>query len=230
MLAVSRSPLAAWRSREPASNHASRFQMAKKNSLYSVSPGVKMVQDWIASLKQKTGRSLDEWLSFVKKHGPPTEKERRDWLKAEHALGTNSAWWIAERAEGKGKEEDDPESYLQAAEKYVEDMFADKQNLKPIYDALLKLGLSVGKDSKACPCKTIVPFYRNHVFAQIKPTTRTRIDFGLALKDTKPAGKLIDTGGFTKKDRISHRFAIGSLDDIDAEVKRWLKRAYDMDA
>ena len=203
--------------------------MTKKRNPYSVSPGVKMVQDWIATLKQKTGRSLDEWLEFVKKHGPPTEKERRDWLKAEHGLGTNSAWWIAERAEGKGTEEDDPETYLKTAEKYVEDMFKDKPNLKPIYDALLHLGLSVGKDSKACPCKTMVPFYRNHVFAQIKPSTRTRIDFGLALRDTKPTGKLIDTGGFAKKDRISHRFAINSLDDIDAEVKRWLKRAYDMD-
>jgi hypothetical protein len=203
--------------------------MAKKSSLYSVSPGVKMMQDWIATLKQKTGRSLEEWLMFVKKHGPPTEKERRDWLKAEHGLGTNSAWWIAERAEGKGTEEDDPETYLKTAEKYVDDMFAEKPNLKPIYDALLKLGLGVGKDSKACPCKTIVPFYRKHVFAQIKPSTRTRIDFGLALRDTKPTGKLIDTGGFAKKDRISHRFAISSLDDIDAEVKRWLKRAYDMD-
>ena len=203
--------------------------MTKKRNPYSVSPGVKMVQDWIATLKQKTGRSLEEWLMFVKKHGPPTEKERRDWLKAEHGLGTNSAWWIAERAEGKGTEEDDPETYLKTAEKYVDDMFAEKPNLKPIYDALLKLGLGVGKDSKACPCKTIVPFYRKHVFAQIKPSTRTRIDFGLALRDTKPTGKLIDTGGFAKKDRISHRFAISSLDDIDAEVKRWLKRAYDMD-
>ena len=206
--------------------------MPKKpvRSVYSVSPGVKMVQDWIAALPVKTGRSLDEWLDFVKKNGPPNEKERREWLKKEHGLGTNSAWWIAERAEGKGTEEDSPEAYLKTAEKYVEDMLADKLNLKPIYDALLQLGLGVGKDAKACPCKTIVPFYRNHVFAQIKPATRTRIDFGLALKDTKPIGKLIDTGGFAKKDRITHRFAISSLDDIDAEVKRWLNRAYEMDA
>jgi hypothetical protein len=188
-----------------------------------------MMQDWIASLPVKTGRSLDEWLVFVKKNGPPTEKERRDWLKQEHGLGTNSAWWIAERAEGKGTEEDTPQAYLKSAEKYVEDMLAGKPTLRPIYDALLELGLSMGKDAKACPCKTIVPLYRNHVFAQIKPSTRTRIDFGLALKDTKPTGKLIDTGGFAKKDRITHRFAISSLDEIDAEVKRWLKKAYDMD-
>jgi hypothetical protein len=206
--------------------------MPKKpvRSLYSVSPGVKMVQDWIASLRVKTGRSLDDWLVFVRKHGPPSEKERREWLKKEHGFGTNSAWWIAERAEGKGTEEDDPESYLRSAEKYVADMLAGKPNLHPIYDALLQLGLSMGKDVKACPCKTIVPFYRNHVFAQIKPATRTRIDFGLALKDMPVTGKLIDTGGFAKKDRITQRFAITSLADIDAEVKRWLKRAYDMDA
>jgi hypothetical protein len=36
---------------------------------------------------------------------------------------------------------------------------------------------------------------------------RTRIDFGLALKDTPATGRLIDTGGFAKKDRITHRFA-----------------------
>src|SRR3954465_5876238 len=92
----------------------------------------------------------------------------------------------------------------------------------PLYDRLLKLGLGIGKDVKACPCQTIVPLYRNHVFAQIKPTTRTRIDFGLALGDTKAKGRLIDTGGFAKKDRITHRFEITSLKDIDDEVKRWL--------
>jgi hypothetical protein len=88
----------------------------------------------------------------------------------------------------------------------------------------------MGKDVKACPCQTIVPLYRKRVFAQIKPTTRTRIDFGLALKDTKATGRLTDTGGFAKKDRITHRFAITSLADIDAEVKRWLRTAYEMDA
>ena len=33
-----------------------------------------------------------------------------------------------------------------------------------------------------------------------------------------------------KKDRITHRIAIGSLDDIDEEVDRWLEAAYEQDA
>jgi hypothetical protein len=191
-----------------------------------------MMQKWIAELPEKTGKTLEEWIQVVKASGPATEKERREWLKKEHQFGTNAAWWIAERAEDKvGTWDDDPEAYLQAAEKYVADMFAGaKAGLRPIYDALLKLGLKQGKDVKACPCKTIVPLYRAHVFAQIKPTTRTRIDLGFALKATPAAGRLQGTGGLAKGDRITHRIPITSLAEIDDEVKHWLKVAYDMDA
>ena len=190
-----------------------------------------MVQSVVAKMKEKTGRTLDEWIAFVKKHGPATEKERREWLKREHQLGTNYAAWIAERAEGKGTEDSDPDEYLRAADKYVAGMFAGaRAQLRPIYEELLKVGLSVAKDVKACPCKTIVPFYRKHVFAQIKPATNTRIDFGLALGETKAPKRLIDTGGFEKGDRITHRIEITSKADIDGEVKRWLKKAYELDA
>lgn len=94
---------------------------AKAESLYGVSPGVAMMQKWIAELKGKTGRSLDEWIALVKEEGPKDEKGRREWLKAKHKMGTNSAWWIAERADGRGDEEDSPEKYLQSAVQYVED-------------------------------------------------------------------------------------------------------------
>jgi hypothetical protein len=204
--------------------------MPKVTSLYSVHPGVLMTQKWVAELEGKTGRSLPAWVALVKKSGPKTEKERREWLKKEHGLGTNSAWWIAERAEGKGAELDSPEAYLKSAEKSVDEMFAGgKAALRPLYDELLRIGLATGPEVKACPCQTIVPLYRNHVFAQIKPTTRTRIDMGFALGGRKAEGRLIDTGGFAKKDRITHRIPIQSAADIDAEVKRWLKLAYDGD-
>lgn len=202
----------------------------KKKSIYGVHPGVAMTQKWVAELKQKTGRSLEEWLQLIKKSGPKDEKARRDWLKTEHGLGTNSAWWLAERAEGKGSDVDNPDVYLEAAEGYVEQMFSgSKSGLRPVYDQVLKLGLKLGKDVKACPCQTIVPLYRKHVFAQIKPTTTKRVDLGFALGDMKAKGRLIDTGGYAKKDRITHRIPLESVNDIDDEVKQWLKVAYDRD-
>jgi len=197
---------------------------------YTVHPGVAQVQKWIEELPHKTGRSLEEWLALTKNSGPSTEKERREWLKKEHKLGTNSAAWIAERLEGKGTEEDSAEAYLKTAAEWVEAQYAGpRAALRPLYEQLLKLGFSLGNDVKACPCKTMVPLYRNHVFAQIKPSTNTRIDLGFALGNVKTPKRLIDTGGYEKKDRITRRIEVRSKGDIDDEVKRWLKKAYEMD-
>ncbi|MGA3193791.1 MAG: DUF5655 domain-containing protein [Terriglobales bacterium] len=199
-------------------------------SLYSVHPGVAMMQKWIRELPEKSGRSLEEWIELTRKVGPRTEIERREWLKKEYKLGTNAASWIAERADGKGTEDDTPEGYLKAAEQYVEAMFpGPRAALRPLYDQLLKLALGLGKDAKASPGKTAVSLYRNHVFANLKPSTNTRIDVGLSLGNMKTPKRLIDTGGYEKKDRITRRIEVRSKADIDDEVKRWLKTAYEMD-
>lgn len=204
---------------------------SKGKSPYSVHPGVAMIQKWLAELPQKTGKSLEEWIRVVQESGQITEKARAAWLKRQHGFGTNSANWLAARADGKGKEDEDPETYLKQAAAWVEEMFGGpKAGLRPIFEQLVKLGKKLGPDVKVCPCKTIVPLYRRYVFAQIKPTTRTRIDLGLALRETRPTGPLIDTGGLAKGDRITHRIPITSLADIDDEVKHWLKAAYDFDA
>lgn len=210
--------------------------MARKSptaSPYDVHPGIRMIQGMIAGMKAKTGRSFDDWVALVKKSGPKSEKERREWLKSVHGLGTNYAWMIAERAEGRGVEDSDPEAYLKAAAGYVAAMYSGaRAQLKPIHDALVELGRGLGDDVKVCPCATIVPFYRQHVFAQIKPTTSSRIDFGFALKGVKqklPA-RLIDTGGLAKKDRITHRIPLTSVDEIDDDLERWLEIAYELDS
>ncbi len=202
-------------------------------SLYSVHPSVAYAQAIINNLPDKTGKSIDEWVRLVEESGPVGEKERRAWLKKEFKLGGTTAALIAQRAEGGIDEENDEEAYLKAAPRYVEAMFSGaKAGLRPIHDELIRLARSLGDDVKICPCKTMVPLYRNHVFAQVKPATRTRIDLGLALKSCpRPLSeRLIDTGGLARGDRITHRFALTSVEDIDDEVKEWLRIAYDLDA
>ncbi|MGD0212820.1 MAG: DUF5655 domain-containing protein [Terriglobales bacterium] len=198
---------------------------------YSVHPSVAMVRKGIEELPRKTGRSLEEWIALTKKSGLTSEKERFEWLKKEHKLGRNDATWIAERADGKGTAAfDSPETYLKTAAEWVDAQYSGpRAGLRPLYEQLLKLGFSLGKDVKACPCRTMVPFYRKHVFAQIKASTNTRIDLGFALGNLKTPKRLIDTGGYEKKDRITRRIEIKSKADIDDEVKRWLKKAYEMD-
>ena len=197
----------------------------RPSSLYSPHPSLATEEASLARLEERTGRTLAEWIELVKASGPPTEPERRTWLKDMHGLTTNYAWWIAERAEGRGAAADyDPEALVEA-------MFAGgKAGLRPVYEELLRLALALGRDVKACPCQTIVPLYRKHVFAQLKPSTRSRLDLGLALQDTPATGRLIDTGGRTRGDRITHRIPITGPADVDEEVKRWLRTAYDLAA
>lgn len=202
----------------------SQAPVKRGDTTYSEHPAVAMERKIIASLKERTGRTLEQWISLIRTRGPKTEKERAEWLKAEHKLGTNYASWLAGCAAGAPVDHYDPEGLVEA-------LFAGpKASLKPLYDALLELALSIGPDVTITPCATIVPIRRRHVIAQIKPTTKTRIDFGLALGDTPAKGRLLDTGGLAKKDRITHRIEVSTPSDINAELKRWLERAYQRDA
>ncbi|HJZ90502.1 MAG TPA: DUF5655 domain-containing protein [Gemmataceae bacterium] len=199
---------------------------------YGVHPGVAMVMKWVAELKEKTGRTLEEWCALIQKEGPKEIAARREWLKTKFKLGTNTVWWLAERADGQPTWDESPEAYLAIAPTYVDEMFGgSKAALRPLGDALMLLGHEVAADIKFCPCKTIIPFYRDHVIAQINPATRTRIDFGFSLGlDVPFTARLKDTGGIKKKDRITHKVEITKMEDIDKDVKKWLRAAYDRDA
>jgi hypothetical protein len=213
--------------------------MAARKSIYGVHPGVAYTQSVLDNLAANSGRDLEGWVAHLWKAGPKgaDAKAIAAWLKAQGLGGTQAALVAARASDGADHHaffEQTAEGYLKAAEAYVAALYAgNKAHLRPLHDALLKLGLSLGKDVMACPCKTFVPLYRAHVIAQIKPTTLTRIDLGLALGDPATvedaSGRLLDTGGFAKKDRITHRIEIRSLRDIDGVVKHWLKEAYRRD-
>jgi hypothetical protein len=200
-------------------------------SIYSVHPGILMLQKWIGELKAKTGRTLEEWIRHIRADGPSTEKECREWLKNTCELGGNAAAWLADKAlAGGGHSADDtPDGYLAQAPLFVEQMYAGPRAvLRPIHDKLISLARELG-DIRICPCKTMVPLYRRHVFAQIKPPSAKRIELGFALGEEPFTSRLRDTGGRTKKDRITHSVAITSLGDIDLQIKRWLREAYERD-
>ena len=119
-----------------------------------------MVQKWVSELKRD--RAIAR--RVVSSHPEGRARRvpaRREWLKSKYKLGTNTAWWLAERADGRPTWDESPESYLAAAPTYVDEMFAGpKAALRPLAEALMRLALDVADDIKFCPCKTIIPFYR----------------------------------------------------------------------
>ena len=205
--------------------------MAK--NIYSVHPSVAYWRAIIERMPTTTGKSLDQWVALLKKQSLPDAKNQKEWLKTTHKLGGTTVSMIVDAAKGVSPADTEPEAYLAAAAVYVESMYSGpKSELRPIHDALIAMAVKLHKDVKVCPCQTIVPLYREHVIAQIKPSTRTRVDFGLALKgvEGKIPARLKDTGGLAKGDRITHAIALSSVDEVDDEVRFWFEKAWELDA
>ena len=200
---------------------------------FDLHPGLAYVQAIIANLGPRTGRTLEAWVALARKEGPAGAKPLGAWLKAQ-GLGATQAGLVAQRAGASPGQafDDTPEGYLAAAPGYVDAQYAGrKAAFRPLFERLLAEVRALGPDVKVCPCETLVPFYRHHVFAEAKPFA-SRLDLGLALGDpanvADPAGRLKDTGGFARKDRISHKLELTGEADLEAALP-WLLRAYARD-
>jgi hypothetical protein len=198
---------------------------------FDVHPGVAMVKKWTDELPSKTGRTLDEWAEFVRTQGPAEPKARRTWLKEKHGMGTNTAWWIAQYADDAATWDGDPAVYLKQAAGYVESMFTKgKEWQRPIFEAVYAEVRTLGKDVKVCPCKTMIPFYRRREFAHVKAATKTRFELALALVDVPFKGRLKQNPRADAKDRHHHLVELADPSEVDSQVVKWLRMAYEADA
>lgn len=205
----------------------------RSSAAYDLHPSVAYLQSILANFEAKTGRAVQAWVDLARVQGPAEPKPLVAWLKAQ-GLGTNQASLVAQRVGARPGHafDDTPEGYLAAAPGYVDAQYGGKKAaLRPLFEHLVGLARNLGSDVKVCPCETIVPFYRHHVFAEVKPFA-SRLDLGLALGDpatVKDAnGRLKDTSGFAKKDRITHKLELTSEADLEL-ASTWLKRAYARD-
>jgi len=108
----------------------------------------------------------------------------------------------------------------------VADQYAGtKAGLKPIYAAVLAAVSEFGPDVEIAPKKSYVSLRRKKQFAIVQPSTKTRVDLGLNLKNVGPTERL--QGGVVFSGMCSHKVAITSPAEIDDEVVSWLNQAYD---
>jgi hypothetical protein len=102
---------------------------------------------------------------------------------------------------------------------------------RPIHDAVAAAARSLGEDVRVCPCKTMVPFYRRHVFAETRPGAGGTLDLFLALGESaKAGGRLAKPTGAMGNERKWLQVRLGAVAEVDAEVRGWLRAAYDRDA
>ncbi len=171
----------------------------------------------IANMPDKTGKPLEDWLAIVAKSGPAKHGEIVKLLKTEHDMTHGFANLVAhkarEAAEGSGEGD-------LVASQYA----GPKSALRPIYDAIADFVGSLGSDAELAPKKSYVSLRRSKQFGLVQPSTRTRVDLGINLKDVAPIGRLESSGSFNAM--VSHRIRLETVEDVDDEVKDWLRIAY----
>lgn len=175
----------------------------------------------IRNLEEKTGKSLATWIDIVRSSALSRHGELVDYLKREHGLTHGYANLIVHKAKQATGETPSAEPDL------IDAQYAGpKSALRPIYHAIVQAVGAFGDDVEISPKKTYVSLRRNKQFAIVQPTTKTRVDVGLNLKDTPPSGPLEPAGSFNAM--VSHRVRLSQASEVDEELLRWLRQAYDM--
>ena len=182
----------------------------------------KMLQSMLDNLPEKTGKTIAQWTKIIKKTDLTKHGEMVNFLKKEHGVTHGFANVITHHARDTmpAPRSDNSDDKLVAVQ-----YSGPKEALKPIYDAILKQVTAFGSDVEIAPKKAYVSLRRKKQFTLIQPTTKTRVDVGINIKGKKPEGRLEAAGSFNTM--VSHRVRLEDQKQVNAELKKWLKEAYD---
>ncbi len=178
-----------------------------------------MAQKMLDNIPEKTGKTLKQWFTLVKKSGAAKHGEIVKFLKGDHEVTHGYANLIARQFLDAGQPSASSGDLVEAQ------YGGDKAALLPIYEALIKEAQKLGKDVEVSPKKAYVSLRRKKQFGLIQPSTKTRVDLGLNLKGVAAKGRLEKSGSFNSM--VSHRVKLSKKSEVNAELKKWLKEAYE---
>lgn len=178
-----------------------------------------MAASMLANLKEKTGKTINQWLTVVDKSQLAKHGEITKHLKSEYGVTHGYASMIAHQALRRDAPDTSGDDLVAAQ------YSGGKTDLRPIYDKLTQAIQKFGQDVELAPKKAYVSLRRSKQFGLIQPSTRTRVDVGICLKDVEPTERLEASGSFNAM--VSHRVRLSGPSDVDEELIAWLMRAYE---
>lgn len=171
----------------------------------------------IENLHKNTGKTLEEWITIVKKQHLARHSETIKFLKDNHGLSHGFANLVAHKAKGSDA------GSAENQEDLITKQYQGKEHFKPIYDKLILEIQNFGSDIEIAPKNAYVSLRRKKQFATLQPATKARLEIGINLKGQAPEGKL---EAEKPNAMCSHKIKISSIGDIDGEVMEWIKTAY----
>ncbi|MBP2325597.1 hypothetical protein JOF56_005982 [Kibdelosporangium banguiense] len=186
------------------------------------------MHEWSAQLlKRQTGQGVDDWNVRIKETGIGSRDELMHWLKARNINGYAQQLLIMERFGY-------PDFLLKTAEELVDDQFAGREHLRPVFNEVIEAGVGIAQEGlvEVQARKTFVTLRtRRRKFAMVKPTTKTRVDLGLRIVELSSGhlrfAERLQSAKLLRDDTMTHRIPLSRLEDVDDEVSYWLAVAYE---
>jgi predicted transport protein len=180
-----------------------------------------MLSSVTASIQERTGRSMDEWVALVEGSGvdPLDQNAVRRWLREVHGVRQNTQWAIADVVAGRA-------GWVRpTVDQYVDLQYDGRRaGLRPVFDAVRDAALALGNDVRMEGRSTYVPFVRGRQFAAVQAATATRVDLGLRLPIPPDSDRLQPAKA---PGQATHKVALATVSDVDDEVRGLLRSAYD---
>ena len=173
----------------------------------------------IKNLEEKTGKPFGEWIKIVQDSKLEKHGELVNMLKEKYQLGHGYANLVVHHAKQSHAAVAPDENDL------IAEQYKGKENLRSWYEKLMEKINNFGNDIEISPKKAYVSVRRKKQFVIIQPSTKTRLDIGLNLKNVNPSGKLEPSGSWNAM--CTHRIKIEDESSIDETVFKWIKEGYD---
>ncbi len=167
-------------------------------------------------LVERTGEDVAAWNDRIQKMSFPDEKNLRDWLSQQGVSGYAQTLLVMERFGY-------PNFFLASAGELIDGQYADRLQLRPIFDALMDA--VAGLDQVTIQArKTYVSLVTpRRTFARVQ-AAKERIDVGLRLEGQAPTGRL---GPSKIHETMRVQISLATLADLDGEALHWLQLAFD---
>lgn len=176
-------------------------------------------QEFIQTAKEKTGKTLKQWLPVVKAAGLTKQMEITNWLKAEHKLNHLQAQLLAGLFLNNGKPVYQNEGTL------LENQFAKCEAMRPLFDAVSKKILSLFPDAQLIPKKTYLSYTATREIAAINIKTN-ELRIGMDLGETAFTETLQKSKLSGPMPRMSHMVIITDIKQFDKQLIEYLQSSY----
>jgi len=168
-------------------------------------------------LEERTGEDVGTWNQRIKAEGFKDEKELRAWLTARGVTGYAQSLLVMEHFGY-------PDFLLASADDLIQGQYADRPQLRPIFDAIIAAAAGLGEvivQTRKTYVSLVSP---RRTFARVQPTTKHRVDLGLRLAGQQPSGRLQPS---KIHESMPLQISLTTPDQVDSEVLAWLQQAYD---